>query len=82
MVKGNWTATVVAAAVATLLYSCGDDDNPVGLPDELQVQGCTDIAATNSAVVPRRTTAVAAMIVTNSTPWTTSESPSIRIHGR
>jgi Mg-chelatase subunit ChlD len=47
MVKGNWTATAVAGIVAILLYSCGDDANPVGLPDELQVQGCTDIAATN-----------------------------------
>ena len=51
MAKRNWTATAVAGIVATLLYSCGNDDNnnPVGSLDELQVQvqGCTDIAATN-----------------------------------
>ena len=39
-------ATLVA--ISCVLWSgCGDDDNPVGIPDELQVQGCTDIAATN-----------------------------------
>ncbi|GEM_PF-1394525 len=47
MAKGSWAATVLIGATAVFIYACGDDDNPVGLPDELQVNGCTDIAATN-----------------------------------
>jgi len=47
MVSKNYTVAALVAVVVSLLLSCGSDDNPVGLPDELQVQGCTDIAATN-----------------------------------
>ena len=47
MAKGSWAAPVLIGATAVFIYACGDDDNPVGLPDELQVNGCTDIADTN-----------------------------------
>lgn len=49
MVNGNRIATAVAAIVVGLLWSCGNDDNPVRPADGPQVLGCTDIAATNFA---------------------------------